>query len=68
MLEAFPLRGLNTLTQAAGRAASGLPSYPGEGITRDPSMALVPMVSFTILAVILVAAAFRRFSRMDIVE
>ena len=68
MLDAFPLRGLSTLVQAAGRAASGLPSYPGEGITRDPSIALVPMVSFTILTVILGAASFRRFSRMDIVE
>lgn len=67
-LEAFPLRGLTTLMQTVGKAASGLPSYPGEAITRDPGIALVPMVSFTILVAILTAASFRRFTRMDIVE
>lgn len=68
LLDAFPLRGLTTVMQAVGKAASGLPSYPGEAVSRDASVALVTLVSFTILALILAAATFRRFSRMDIVE
>lgn len=68
VLEAFPLRGLNTLLQTAGRAASGLPSYPGEPVARDIGIAAVPIVSFAVLAIILAAAAFRRIRRMDIVE
>ena len=68
VLEAFPLRGLTTVMQAVGKAASGLPSYPGDVVSRDPGIAIVPIVSFTILIVILAGAAFRRFSRMDIVE
>jgi ABC-type transport system involved in multi-copper enzyme maturation permease subunit len=68
LLEAFPLRGLTTLMQALGKAASGLPSYPGDVVSRDAGIALVPIVSFTILIVILAAASFRRFQRMDIVE
>jgi ABC-type transport system involved in multi-copper enzyme maturation permease subunit len=68
LLDAFPLRGLSTIGQTVGKAASGLPAYPGDVFTRDPGAALVPFVSFTILIVLLVAASFRRFSRMDIVE
>jgi ABC-type transport system involved in multi-copper enzyme maturation permease subunit len=68
LLNAFPLRGLTTVMQTVGKAASGLPSYPGDVVSRDPGVALVPIVSFAILIAILVAASFRRFSRMDIVE
>jgi ABC-type transport system involved in multi-copper enzyme maturation permease subunit len=67
-LEAFPLRGFSTLMQAAGKAASGLPNYPGDAVSRDPSIAAVPIVSLAILAVVLGALSFRRFQRMDIVE
>ena len=68
MLDAFPLRGITTLVQTAGRAASGLPSYVGDVVGRDVAAAAVPITSFTILAAVLLALAFRRFSRMDIVE
>lgn len=68
VLEAFPLRGLTTLMQRTAMAASGLPTYPGEAVSRDFGIVAVPIVSFTILAIVLGAVAFRRFQRMDIVE
>jgi ABC-type transport system involved in multi-copper enzyme maturation permease subunit len=68
LLDAFPLRGMTTLVDTLGKAATGLPSYPGEGVSREFGNAPVPIVSFAILAVILGALAFRRFQRMDIVE
>jgi ABC-type transport system involved in multi-copper enzyme maturation permease subunit len=68
VLEAFPLRGLTTLMQTTAKAASGLPSYPGEAVSRDIGIAAVPIISFAILAVVLAAVSFRRFQRMDIVE
>jgi hypothetical protein len=68
LLDAFPLRGMTTLVDTLGKAATGLPSYPGEGVGREFGNAPVPIVSFAILAVILGALAFRRFQRMDIVE
>jgi hypothetical protein len=68
LLDAFPLRGMTTLINQAGRAASGLPTYLGEVVSRDVHVAAVPITSFAILAAILFALGFRRFSRMDIVE
>lgn len=68
LLDAFPLRGITMLIQTAGKAASGLPGYPGEVIGRDVAAAAVPITSFAILAAIFLALAFRRFQRMDIVE
>ena len=68
LLDAFPLRGFTTLTQTAGKAASGLPGYVGEVLGRNVAVVAVPITSFTILAAILLVLAFRRFSRMDIVE
>ena len=68
VMEAFPLRGLTTLMRLSSQAASGLPTYPGEAISRDLGIAGVPIVSFAILAVVFAAVAFRRFQRMDIVE
>jgi hypothetical protein len=68
MLDAFPLRGLTTIMQTVGRAATGLPGYPGDEVARDPGVGLLPIVSFAILTTILITASFRRFSRMDIVE
>lgn len=68
VMEAFPLRGLTTLIRVGSQAASGLPSYPGELISRDLGVVGVPIVSFAILAGIFTAVAFRRFQRMDIVE
>jgi ABC-type transport system involved in multi-copper enzyme maturation permease subunit len=68
LLDAFPLRGITQLIQNAGRAATGIPGYPGEGISRELGNAPVPIVSFAIIALILGLVAFRRFQRMDIVE
>ena len=68
LLDAFPLRGLTTIMQTVGKAASGLPTYSGDVVARDPGVALVPIVSFAILIAIMTAASFRRFSRMDVVE
>lgn len=68
LLEVFPLRGMTTLMTNVGKAASGLPSYPGEVFSRDPGIAIVPMASFAIVAVVMLLLAFRRFGRMDVVE
>lgn len=68
VLEAFPLRGVTTLMNVAGKAATGLAQFPGEVVARDPGIAIVPIVSFAIIAAVLAAASFRRFERMDIVE
>lgn len=68
LLEAFPLRGLTTLTTTLGRAATGLPSYPGEVVARELGNAGLPIVTYVVLALALGALAFRRFQRMDIVE
>jgi len=68
LLDAFPLRGLTTLVQNAGRAAAGLPGYPGEPVSRELGNAPIPIVSFAIIGTILALLAFRRFQRMDIVE
>jgi ABC-type transport system involved in multi-copper enzyme maturation permease subunit len=68
LLDAFPLHGLTTMLQVVGRAATGLPGYPGEAVSRDVGVAAVPIVSFGILALTLGGLAFRRFRRMDIVE
>lgn len=68
LLDAFPLRGLTTLVQNAGRAAAGLPGYPGEAVSRELGNAPIPIVSFAIIGTILAFLAFRRFQRMDIVE
>jgi ABC-type transport system involved in multi-copper enzyme maturation permease subunit len=68
VLDVFPLRAITTLMQAAATAASGLPAYPGQPITRDLGAVGVPILSFSILAVVFAAMAFRRFQRMDIVE
>ena len=68
LLEAFPLRGLTTLIDTAARAASGLPRYLGEPMPGDLTLAMPVTVTFAALAVVLLAAGFRRFQRMDIVE
>jgi ABC-type transport system involved in multi-copper enzyme maturation permease subunit len=68
LLDAFPLHGLTTLVGQAGRAATGLPGYLGEEVSRNVGIAAVPLTSFAILAALFFAFAFRRFSRMDIVE
>lgn len=68
MLEAFPLRGLTTLSTLAGRAATGLPGYPGEAVVRDLTGTTLPVISFGVLAIVLGGLAFRRFQRMDITE
>lgn len=68
LLEAFPVRGLSTLSMSVSQAASGLPQYPGSVVVRDTSGAGLPLISLTAFAAIFLALAFRRFRRMDIVE
>lgn len=67
VLDAFPVRGLSTLTEVASRAASGIQRYQGE-VIRDLGDATVPMVALAIWGALFAAIAVRRFSRMDIVE
>jgi hypothetical protein len=68
LLDAFPVRGLSTMTNSLGRTASGLMQYPQDVVVRDVAPAGLPMLSLTIVAAIFLALAFRRFGRMDIVE
>ena len=68
LLDALPVRGLATLTTAAGQAASGLPPFGGDAVVRNLAPVGLPFIALTIAAVIFLALAFRRFGRMDIVE
>jgi ABC-type transport system involved in multi-copper enzyme maturation permease subunit len=68
VLDAFPVRGIGALTEAASRAATGLAQFPGEAIVRDLGAAALPLVALFAWGVLFAAGAFRRFSRMDIVE
>ena len=68
VLDAFPIRGLSRLLDTAARVASGLPRYPGDAISTDLSIANVPLIALLVWAAIFLAVAFRRFTRMDIVE
>jgi ABC-type transport system involved in multi-copper enzyme maturation permease subunit len=67
LLDAFPVRGLATLTDVAGRAAAGIRHYEGE-VIRNLGDATVPMVALLIWGTLFGAIAFRRFARMDIAE
>jgi ABC-type transport system involved in multi-copper enzyme maturation permease subunit len=67
-LDGFPLRGFVWLTDHAGRIATGLPSYPGEAVSRALVGAELPMLTLAVVATGLTALAFRRFQRMDIAE
>ena len=67
LLDAFPVRGLSTLMEVAGRVASGVPRYEGE-VFRSLGDATVPMVALLIWGTLFGAIAFRRFARMDIAE
>ena len=68
VLNTFPVRGIATLTDVASRAAGGLPNYPGEVIVRDLGGAALPFVALLVWGSLFAVLAFRRFSRMDIVE
>ena len=68
VLDGFPLRGLTWLTDRVGHAATGIPNYPGDVVNRAIDAAALPMTTYAVLAVVLTALAFRRFSRMDIAE
>lgn len=68
VLDTFPVRGIVTLTDAASRAAGGLPNYPGEVIVRDLGAAGLPSVALLVWGSLFAVLAFRRFTRMDIVE
>ena len=64
----LPVRGLTEITNVAGRAASGLASYPGEPVARNLDPTVLPFVSIVIVGALFVGLAYRRFGRMDIVE
>jgi len=68
LLDAFPLRGFSRLTTIAGEIAAGVPRFPGEAVPTDLSPTLVPLVAFVIWGALFLAVAYRRFTRMDIVE
>lgn len=68
VLDAFPIRGISRLVDTAGRVASGLPRYPGDPVQTDLSVAHVPLVALVLWGAIFLAIAYRRFTRMDIVE
>ena len=68
VLDAFPLRGFTRLTDIAGKIASGLPRFPGEAVPTDLSVTFVPLVAFVVWGALFLAVAYRRFTRMDIVE
>jgi ABC-type transport system involved in multi-copper enzyme maturation permease subunit len=68
VLDAFPVRGISRMLDTAGRVASGLPRFPGEGVQTDLSVANVPLIALLVWSAIFLAIAFRRFTRMDIVE
>jgi hypothetical protein len=68
VLDAFPVRGIARLTDVAGRVASGLPRFPGETVSDDLGITLVPLAALLGWAAFFLAIAYRRFSRMDIVE
>lgn len=71
VLNLFPVRGTLTLLDRANQAAGALPSspdFPGEVVLRDLDAVRLPFAWVLVLAAIVTALAFRRFSRMDIVE
>ncbi|MBI2781026.1 MAG: ABC transporter permease subunit [Chloroflexi bacterium] len=68
VLDAFPVRGISRLVDTAGRVASGLPRFPGEPVPTDLSVAMVPLVALLVWGAAFLAIAYRRFTRMDIVE
>lgn len=68
VLNLFPVRGTLTLLDRANQAAGALPSFPGQVVLRDLEAVRLPFTSVLVVAAIVTALAFRRFSRMDIVE
>lgn len=64
----LPVRGLTEITNVAGRAATGLPEYPGEAVARVLDPTLLPILSLAVVGAVFAALAYRRFARMDIVE
>lgn len=68
LLDAFPIRGTFAMIGVTTRAMGALPSYAGEVIDRDLGAAQVPFVALLFWAGLFASLAFRRFSRMDIVE
>jgi ABC-type transport system involved in multi-copper enzyme maturation permease subunit len=68
LLNLLPVRGIATILDVAGRAASGLTWYQGDVVSRDLSPIGAPLVALLAWAGLFGALAFRRFRRMDIVE
>jgi hypothetical protein len=68
LLDALPIRAIGAVSDLALRAAGHLQSYGGEVAKPDLGAALVPGVALVLWAGLFASLAFRRFSRMDIVE
>ena len=66
--DAFPIRGIARLSELASRVASGLPRFPGEQVQTDLGVAVVPLIALVIWGAVFLAVAYRRFTRMDIIE
>jgi ABC-type transport system involved in multi-copper enzyme maturation permease subunit len=64
----FPFRAIITVLDKLTAAAGRVEPYPGAFGTPDPSGAWLPLAALAVWAVIFGAIAFRRFTRMDIVE
>ena len=68
LITTLPVRGIAAIGDTASRVASAMAHYPGEEIVRDLGPVWVPLAALMVWATLFAALAFRRFSRMDIVE
>lgn len=68
LLDAFPVRGISRLLETAGRVAFAVPRFTGEPVSTDLGVAAVPLIALVAWAALSLAVAYRRFTRMDIVE
>lgn len=68
VIDAFPVRGISRLLDGAGHVASALPRFAEDAVQTDLGFANVPLVALLIWAGVFLAIAYRRFTRMDIVE
>jgi ABC-type transport system involved in multi-copper enzyme maturation permease subunit len=64
----FPVRGIVAILDSATSAAGSLGRFPGEVLTRDLGGVWLPLGAVVAWGAVFTALAFRRFSRMDIVE
>jgi ABC-type transport system involved in multi-copper enzyme maturation permease subunit len=68
VLNLFPVRAIVTVIDTLLRSAGRVELYPGDIVTRDPGAAWVPLGALVMWGIVFAGVAYRRFSRMDIVE